>query len=339
LIVACPCALLLSATFTHGATIRAMSRHGLYIRSAQVISDMAKVDFLVMDKTGTMTHPKQGIVYYGNELTMEQQRAIFSLAHESNHPWSRAIAEWYHLQELEPITHFAESIGSGTEAVIGGVQYRIGSADWCGLDSIGNGHTYISANGDVLGYFDRAVVLRPSLAQVWRKLLSRFQIIVMSGDSARDREALLSICGLDSTMYFHSSPMDKQHRVEMLQEDGHVVGMVGDGLNDSAALQQSDVGIAISDDLNNFSPASDAILDGHQFVHLPAFFELARWSRRIIWLSFLLSLMYNVVGLSFAVQGELSPVVAAILMPISSISIIVFTTVFVRIVSARLFRS
>jgi Cu+-exporting ATPase len=104
-------------------------------------------------------------------------------------------------------------------------------------------------------------------------------------------------------------------------------------------LQQSDVGIAISDDLNNFSPASDAILDGHQFVHLPAFFELARWSRIIIWLSFLLSLMYNVVGLSFAVQGELSPVVAAILMPISSISIIVFTTVFVRIVSARLFRS
>jgi Cu+-exporting ATPase len=148
----------------------------------------------------------------------------------------------------------------------------------------------------------------------------------MSGDGERDRKALSTMFGLDATLQFNCSPADKLDEVKRLRDAGYTVAMVGDGLNDAPALRQSDVGIAVSDDLNRFSPASDAILDGGRFDVLPQLFAMAKWSRRILWLSFAISLIYNAVGLSFAVQGQLSPFIAAVLMPASSLTIILFTT-------------
>lgn len=101
--------------------------------------------------------------------------------------------------------------------------------------------------------------------------------------------------------------------------------MIGDGLNDAGALKQSDVGISISEDINNFTPASDAILDGDQFEHLATFLKFSRISIRIIMISFLISFLYNIIGLYFAVQGTLSPLIAAILMPASSLTVVLFT--------------
>ena len=102
--------------------------------------------------------------------------------------------------------------------------------------------------------------------------------------------------------------------------------MIGDGLNDAGALKQSNVGIVITDDINNFSPASDAILDGSSFIKLPAILAYCRNQKTIIYGSFIISILYNLVGLFFATQGTLQPVIAAILMPISSVSIVLFTT-------------
>jgi Cu+-exporting ATPase len=102
--------------------------------------------------------------------------------------------------------------------------------------------------------------------------------------------------------------------------------MIGDGLNDAGALRQSDVGIVVSDNINNFSPACDAILDGKQFNKLKKLIDYCRKEKKIIYGSFIISILYNIVGLSIAVQGQLSPVIAAILMPLSSISIVLYTT-------------
>jgi Cu+-exporting ATPase len=107
-------------------------------------------------------------------------------------------------------------------------------------------------------------------------------------------------------------------------------------LNDAGALRQSDVGISISEDINTFTPASDAILDGDQFKHLPVFLKFSRISIRIIIISFLISLFYNIIGLYFAVQGTLSPLIAAILMPASSLTVVFFTIGFTTLVGKKL---
>ena len=106
--------------------------------------------------------------------------------------------------------------------------------------------------------------------------------------------------------------------------------MLGDGLNDAGALKQSDVGIAVTEDINAFTPSSDAIFDGQNFWKIVKFLSFSKKAVSIVLVSFGISILYNVIGLSFAVQGLLSPLTAAILMPISSISVVLFTTVSVN---------
>jgi len=129
----------------------------------------------------------------------------------------------------------------------------------------------------------------------------------------------------NTTILFHQKPEDKLNYIKQLQQSGEKVMMIGDGLNDAGALKQSDVGIAVTEQANNFTPSSDAIIEAGQLPRLTKFFKLCRANKNIVVASFVLSIVYNVVGLFFAVQGNLSPLVAAILMPISSLSILLLT--------------
>ena len=112
--------------------------------------------------------------------------------------------------------------------------------------------------------------------------------------------------------------------------------MIGDGLNDAGALMQADAGIAVSDNMNNFFPACDAILDGKTFNLLPQFLSFARVARKVVIAAFVISVLYNLCGIYFAVRGELSPLIAAILMPASSFSVIAITTLSIRVAALRL---
>jgi Cu+-exporting ATPase len=148
---------------------------------------------------------------------------------------------------------------------------------------------------------------------------------VLSGDNPTERSTLQQMMGKDAILLFNQQPADKLHYIEHLQESGERVMMIGDGLNDAGALKQSNVGIALTDDCNNFTPASDAIMDAKQLSALYRFIRLCRANKQIVIASFILSILYNIVGLSFAVQGVLSPMIAAILMPASSLSILLVT--------------
>jgi Cu+-exporting ATPase len=154
-----------------------------------------------------------------------------------------------------------------------------------------------------------------------------YQLHLLSGDQDHERNDLIGFFGEPGKMHFNQSPQNKLDFIKSLQLKKEKVMMIGDGLNDSGALKQSDLGIAITDNVNNFSPGSDAILDGKSFEKLPAFLRFSKDAVRIIHFSFLISLTYNLVGLSYAVTGNLSPLTAAILMPLSTVTIISFTSI------------
>jgi len=124
---------------------------------------------------------------------------------------------------------------------------------------------------------------------------------------------------------FNQMPEDKINYIATLQKDNHNVLMLGDGLNDAGALKQANIGIAITEKSSNFTPGSDAILQSDFLQKFPDFLLLSKRAIRTVIISYIISLLYNSIGIFFAVTGKLSPLIAAILMPLSSISVVLFT--------------
>ncbi|WP_207515678.1 heavy metal translocating P-type ATPase [Longitalea luteola] len=341
LIVACPCALLLSNTFTNGNILRLLGRNKLYLRNAQTIEAIAGITHIVFDKTGTLTASNQhDIVYEGLTLSGHQQNAVASLAAQSNHPLSKALATWLANTKRLPVSAFREIAGQGIEGSVGEVRISLGSKQFImGITGEENKTTevFVAIDDKVYGHFSIHNHYRESVTPLMRSLLAKYKLSVLSGDNAHEQDTLQRLMGKQATLLFHQQPADKLQYIKDLQEKGEQVMMIGDGLNDAGALKQSHVGIAITDNCNNFTPASDAIMDARQLVHLHTFIRLCKINKQIVIASFILSIAYNIVGLSFAVQGLLSPLVAAILMPASSLSILL-VTFGASNVAARLFR-
>lgn len=334
LIVACPCALLLSATFTHASIISILGKNGAFVRQADVLEKTGLSKHIVWDKTGTITTKlEQAIEFNGANLDTEESALLVSLAAQSNHPLSKAITAYFNSKGIsalpESVNNFSEIAGGGTSATISGKEVKIGSAAFVNAEYVSTKETrvYISINNSTRGYFSFGAGFRPQLKQVLNDLLKGgYHFSILSGDKSADRETLKEQFDSNTPMHFGQSPSEKLDYINALQEKGEEVIMVGDGLNDAGALLKSDVGIAISDDVNNFTPACDIIVEGKSFGNFHKLIRLIKASKKIVIASFILSLLYNVVGLGYAVRGELSPVLAAILMPMSTISIILFTT-------------
>ena len=164
---------------------------------------------------------------------------------------------------------------------------------------------------------------------------SHYDLHLLSGDNEAEEVRLQQIFGSTAVLKFNQSPTDKKAYVEALQKAGKNVLMIGDGLNDAGALAASNTGISIADDVFSFSPACDAILESSKFAQLNQFIRFTKTSFRVVRLSFVISFLYNFIGLSFAVSAVLSPLVAAILMPVSSVSVVVFATLSVRWLASR----
>jgi Cu+-exporting ATPase len=149
----------------------------------------------------------------------------------------------------------------------------------------------------------------------------------LSGDNDGERNILEKMLPLKTTLVFDQKPEQKLQFIEQLQKEGKNVMMIGDGLNDAGALVQSNVGISISENVNVFSPACDGILDATQFAKINFLMRYSKNAMITIYMSFGLSLLYNIIGLSFAITGALDPIVAAIIMPLSTITIVSFVTI------------
>lgn len=329
LIVACPCALLLSNTFTNGNILRRLGRNHFYLRNAQTIEDIAAINYIVFDKTGTLTTGRyQDIVYEGQPLSKDQKRKIAALASQSTHPMSKAINTWSKQPGRAKVIAYREIPGKGIEGIVENDLIALGSGAF-----IKDEHhepenetaVYLSIEEKILGKFTFGNHYRDKVPELIKQLQPRYNLAVLSGDNAGEMNYLQQLLGFKAVILFHQKPEDKLKAIKQLQSMGQKVMMIGDGLNDAGALQQADVGIAVAENSNNFTPASDVIMDADKLPVLYRFIQLCKANKIVVITAFIVSILYNIIGIYFAVQGILSPMVAAILMPCSSISILLIT--------------
>lgn len=340
LIIACPCAIALAAPFTLGNMLRIFGRNKFYLKNATVVEQLAKIDTLIFDKTGTLTTNKENnITYNGSAFSTTEKILIKSSLRASNHPLSRTLYETFTDVTPVEITNFKEFIGKGIEVSYNKNTLRLGAASFVKntleentLDTA----VHVSFNSIYKGKFTFKNSYRNGVKTLFTTLKENYELAVVSGDNQGEKEYLQQSLPKDTTLLFNQKPADKLEVVATLQKQAKKVAMIGDGLNDAGALAQSEVGIALSENINVFSPACDAILDASKFVHIDTFLKASKKAIQIIKYSFILSLCYNIVGLYFAVTGQLMPVIAAILMPLSSISIVVFTTVATNFLGRKL---
>ena len=323
LIVACPCALLLSSTFTNGNLLRIFSNAGLFLRDVSVIEQLGKTDTIVFDKTGTLTNGYK-VTLHGAPMGDRELALLHAATKASSHPYSRLLADYSAGCKPVMLEHWIEWPGRGVSAEAYGLEIRVGNAGFTNaVNAPGNVHVCI---GKQVYSFTISSRFRSGVRKVFRKLKPRFRLVLLSGDNDQQRPLMERLFGLNNELLFGQKPVDKLNVIAKLQERRRTVLMIGDGLNDAGALQQSNVGITLTDDINNFTPACDAILNASRLSQLPAFLRMARVARFTIAMSFAVSILYNLAGLYFAIQGRLNPMIAAILMPASTLSIVLIST-------------
>ncbi|HAB18374.1 MAG TPA: heavy metal translocating P-type ATPase [Verrucomicrobiales bacterium] len=345
LIVACPCALALAAPFTLGTAVRVLGRRGIFLRNPHVIEILARISSVVFDKTGTLTAARSGETsFVGGPLSAADEAAIRALALQSAHPLAGRIAAELSDERANPpaVREFQEHPGAGVSGQVEGVPWKLGSADWlrgCGVAipvTISEGPAvHVARNGHYQGLFTMQHPLRPEIDQLIQTLSLNYELALLSGDNADEVARFQKLFGLPATLEFNQSPANKLEFIRARQQQGQVVMMVGDGLNDAGALRQSDVGVAVVEQIGAFSPASDVILEASRVQRLGNVIRFARNTVGVVRVSFVISSLYNLVGLSIAAAGQLSPVVCAVLMPLSSVTVIAFAVVAVHWVGRR----
>ncbi len=344
LIIACPCAIALSAPFTLGWATKIMGKNKIYLKNSEVTEQFAVINSVVFDKTGTLTHRNQSdVAFRGRNLDQDEIRLLLSSLHENTHPLGRTI--YNHLKKgvetpvqellLHPDSYTEES-GKGTETIINENTVRIGSAKWVGAgeevnntDSADASRVYVSIDGIIPGYFELANQYRTGMNELVGNLRNSVgeNVYLLSGDNDREQKNLAPVFGNEGQLRFRQTPHDKLAFIEGLRAGKAEVLMIGDGLNDAGALRSSTVGISLAEDTSSFTPASDVIMEAGSLRLLDRVLGFSKKAITIIYISFGISLLYNIIGLSYAVTGTLSPLICAIIMPVSSISVIFFTTI------------
>jgi Cu+-exporting ATPase len=271
-------------------------------------------------------------------LTEVEERWLFSMTRHSTHPLAVRIGEVIGQSHYpENVRSFLETSGCGMEGSVDGHEIWMGAATWIAsrgvdLDEIAKAHfathggstVHVAIDGHYRGCFLLTSAVRPETEELVGALKEDCDIALLSGDNEKQRWQFRELFKDAAQLRFNQSPVDKLDYVRQLQQRGHTVMMVGDGLNDAGALKQSDVGVAVVENVSAFSPASDVILAAGMVTRMADVLRYARQSVLVVRAAFLISTLYNLVGVSIAASGKLSPVVCAILMPLSSVSVVGF---------------
>ena len=344
LVVACPCALGIAVPLVHTIAIGAAARNGILVRSAEALERLAHVDTVAFDKTGTLTSGKLEVTGLWPAAPCDEDqllRLAGAAASGSLHPVSRAIARraasaGLRLPELEGVAVFA---GQGLEALLAGNRrVKLGRPDWVERaikqlpiqwnerlnQALLACHTVVyCAVDDVLA---GAVLLEDTLATdapaaVRACFCLGLQIVLLSGDrpqAVAHAASLLGIKEFAGTL----SPQEKAARIQEMQSQGRVVAMAGDGINDATALAAAQTGIAVAGGTDVAREVAEVVFLDSGLHRLPWLFVLARRAHRVAIRNLAWTAAYNLLALSAAAMGWLTPILAAALMLLSSLFVI-----------------
>jgi Cu+-exporting ATPase len=351
LIIACPCALTLAAPLALGTAMTRLGERGVYLKSPGVGLQLSRLDTVVFDKTGTLTS-KVSAAGPARAMGREAWRLVERLAAQSIHPISRGIAAAAErhgrpagstrtdLPVHDASTHGPDDLpsrprarvedcrevpGRGIAGRIDGHDVVIGAREFVATQAVGvprdvTSGAGVAIDGRFAGWLPVHFEPRAGLDEATSALSASYRMVVLSGDEPGDLSHFAD--AFADRVWFRQSPEEKVARVRALQHEGHRVLMVGDGLNDAAALGAADVGMAVSDDTACVVPACDVVIAGARLRDLPAILRFARRTRQVIVACFVVSIVYNVIGLALALAGALTPLAAAVLMPVSSLTVV-----------------
>lgn len=329
LIVACPCVLVVAAPFAFGNAMRWLAKRGIYLKNPDTVEKVARVDEVVFDKTGTLTESSASIKEIFCELDREELAWVGGLCAQSSHPVSRMLHKYLGIETLPQGARFTEHPGKGIEAEWNGVNWRVGSEKWIlGTEAKkGSSSVCVARNGNLVAHYSIDWHFRADLDHLfedWSLPRSLY-----SGDKETSKSELKRWFP-EANLHFEASPEQKLNALKEKREKGHFPMMVGDGLNDAGALKEAWLGVAVTEDVHAFTPACDVIMVGKSISELPKFYRFCKNTLNTVKFSFIFSLIYNAVWMTLAVRGELQPLVAALLMPISSITVFTINTIGIR---------
>ena len=347
LIIACPCALTLSAPVTLGTAMGILGTRGLYLRNPAVALDLSRVDSVVFDKTGTLTTAGRSAEIEHSGLSALALARVGRLAAESVHPMSRAMAGALRRiaiatpAESSTARDVFEATGQGIRGRVDEQEVVIGTRDFVseqrGFAIVGPSDVTFVAAGSERGWIRVSAAARPGIEDATRDLSRLHDLALLSGDHPGESLRWRDVFG--ERMRFRQSPEDKLTYIREAQSARRHVLMVGDGLNDAGALAAADVGMAVSDGTSCLAPACDAIISGGRLADLPAFLRYTRLARQVVVTCFAISVAYNAIGLGFALAGALTPLASAVLMPISSLTVVGISSGAMRLSARRILPS
>ena len=322
LIITCPCALGLAVPAVTTAASGRLFRKGMLIKHETALERLAEVDAVVFDKTGTLTEGTPELTNLGDLKRADVELAL-ALAQGSSHPLSQAITKSARAAGFAParVSKVTEVPGYGTKGMIGGQEVRLGRASWTGAEGMSVTASFLQRGGAAPVAFVFADRLRAGAEEAVAELKAAGkQVYLMSGDTTAAVEALAQKLGIERWMA-EALPADKAARVRAMTDEGRKVLMVGDGLNDTAALTAAHVSISPASALDAARVASDIVLLGGDLSPIPAACGTAKSATRRIRENFRIATVYNIIAVPLAVAGLCSPLIAALAMSASSITV------------------
>ena len=324
LVVSCPCALGLATPMALTVARARAARAGFMLRSGAALEAIAQVPHVLIDKTGTLTEARLDVV--ACSVAAVHRPMIAAIERHSHHPIARALVAWVGDSALSA-SEVRECPGSGVEGIVQGRRVRIGSAAWLGADEVPAAVEAVAAartpvaveiDGQIVGIIAVADRVRPEAIEVIQRLRALGKsLAIVSGDHPAVVRVVADELGIVEA-YGGCSPEDKAARVAAWAP----AAMIGDGINDALAMRRATVGIAVRGGAEAALSVADAYLGDHDLRSVAGLFEGARRTQRVVLRNLGFSLIYNAVFASLALAGAITPLVAAILMPLSSLTVI-----------------